>query len=141
VREWRQANAELLARLSAALQHRTLSLLVRDVFAARDHLQREFRNAERETHERQRELIAAAQAGDYLSAAGLAQALVPLKARTQAYQAAHHEIDALIHVSRVTPPPPTSCQEPLSSARWGPTQTALFASPEASTGKVIPLRK
>jgi hypothetical protein len=63
-----------------------------------------WRASESELVLHQRELVTAAERGDFIKASGLAVSLVTLKARVQAGQAVHHELDLLIKRSRVVRP-------------------------------------
>ena len=104
VAEWREVNGLLLKKLSEAADSPNTKKLVYDVFALRNEFQTLWRGSEAELVQQQRELIAAAERGDFIKATGLSVSLVTLKARVQAGQAAHHELDLLIKRSRVVRP-------------------------------------
>jgi hypothetical protein len=104
VSEWREINGLLLKRLSESADTPSTKKLVYDVFALRNEFQTLWRTSEGELVQLQRELVAAAERGDFIKAAGLSSTLVSLKARVQAGQAAHHELDLLIKRSRVVRP-------------------------------------
>jgi hypothetical protein len=127
--EWKLANLELLKRLSEAMEHANVKLAVRDVFAAREVFYTMWRDAEAEVAPRQRDLVFAAENGDFIRAAIIGGELVGLKARAQASQAAHHELDDLIRQSRLAYP---TMELPLP---------APDATKEAPLAKVIPLLK
>jgi hypothetical protein len=94
----------LLKKLSEAADSPSTKKLVYDVFALRNEFQTLWRTSEGELVRNQRELVSAAERGDFIKASGLAAILVTLKARVQAGQAAHHELDLLIKRSRVVRP-------------------------------------
>lgn len=104
VAEWRDINGILLKKLSEAADSPSTKKLVYDVFALRNEFQTLWRTSEGELVRNQRELVSAAERGDFIKASGLAALLVTLKARVQAGQAAHHELDLLIKRSRVVRP-------------------------------------
>jgi hypothetical protein len=104
VAEWREVNSLLLKKLSEAADSPSTKKLVYDVFALRNEFQTMWRSSEGELVRDQRELVAAAERGDFIKVSGLASRLVTLKARVQAGQAAHHELDLLIKRSRVVRP-------------------------------------
>lgn len=105
VLEWRQVNSELLRQLSMALSNPNIKALTADIFMLRDRFQTEWRMAEAEQHAKQKLLLSSGEKGDFIRAATLCRELVTLKARTQAAQAAYHEIEELLLQSKVTPPP------------------------------------
>jgi hypothetical protein len=104
VAEWREINGLLLRRLSEAADSPSTKKLVYDVFALRNEFQALWRTSESELVQQQRDLVSASERGDFIKATGLAASLVSLKARVQAGQAAHHELDLLIKRSRVVRP-------------------------------------
>jgi len=104
VAEWREINGLLLKRLSEAADTLSTKKIVYDVFALRNEFQSLWRTSESELVQLQRDLVSAAERGDFIKASALAITLVSLKARVQAGQAAHHELDLLIKRSRVVRP-------------------------------------
>ncbi len=104
VLEWREVNSLLLRKLSEAVESPNTKKLIYDVFALRNEFQTVWRTSESELVQSQRELIACAERGDFIRAASLSVNLVSLKARLQAGQAAHHELDMLIRRSKVVRP-------------------------------------
>jgi hypothetical protein len=104
VQEWREVNSLLLRKLSEAVESPNTKKLIYDVFALRNEFQTIWRTSESELVQSQRELIACAERGDFIRSASLAVSLVSLKARLQAGQAAHHELDMLIRRSKVVRP-------------------------------------
>ena len=104
VSEWRDVNSMLLKKLSESADSPSTKKLVYDVFALRNEFQTLWRTSESELVQQQTELIEASQRGDFIKASSLAVSLVSLKARVQAGQAAHHELDVLIRRSRVVRP-------------------------------------
>jgi len=104
VLEWREINGLLLRKLSEAAESPNTKKLIYDVFSLRNEFQTVWRTSESELVQSQRELIACAERGDFIRAASLSVNLVSLKARLQAGQAAHHELDMLIRRSKVIRP-------------------------------------
>ncbi len=104
VAEWREVNSLLLRKLTNAVESPSTKKVVHDIFAIRNDFQVMWRASESELVTQQRELVAAAERGDFIKASGVAVSLVSLKARVQAGQAAHHELDLLIKRSRVVRP-------------------------------------
>jgi hypothetical protein len=104
VSEWREVNSLLLKKLTEAVDSPSTKKVVHDIFAIRNDFQLMWRASEGELVTQQRELVAAAERGDFIRASSLAVSLVSLKARVQAGQAAHHELDLLIKRSRVVRP-------------------------------------
>lgn len=103
--EWRDVNAELTRKLSLLLSEANGRNLVRDVCLLRDRHLHDFEESQRELNRQQASLITASENGDYVRAATIAAELVSLKAKAQAAQAAHHELNSVIKASRVTEPP------------------------------------
>lgn len=128
--EWRQVNAELIRELSSVLelpQHREQ---ITRLFALRDRFQQEFRLSETEQHVQQRELLSAAESGDFVRSAVISQDLISKKARVQALQAAHHELEDLIVKSRLVPPTILLT-----------TESVMEISSPDNLARVIPLRR
>jgi hypothetical protein len=105
VAEWREINSLLLRKLTEAADSPNTKKLIYDVFALRNEFQTLWRGSESELVTSQRDLVACSERGDFIRAASLATSLVSLKARVQAGQAVHHELDQLIRKSRVVRPP------------------------------------
>lgn len=152
VSEWREINGLLLKKLSEAADSPNAKKLVYDVFALRNEFQTLWRTSEGELVRLQRELVAAAERGDFIKASGLATTLVSLKARVQAGQAAHHELDLLIKRSRVVRPAAELSEEGatvLSTIELLDEQTLAeeaahapeVAKAAVGAGKVIPLKR
>lgn len=155
VAEWREINSLLLRKLTESADSPSTKKLVYDVFALRSEFQSLWRTSESEMVQLQRELISSAERGDFIKASGLAVSLVSLKARVQAGQAAHHELDLLIKRSRVVRPAAELSEEGatvLSTIELLDEQSVeesqrvvaeSFARPKlaAGAGKVIPLKR
>lgn len=144
--EWREVNAELVRRLGAALETPDHRRLVANVCVLRDQLNSEFRSAEGEMRTRQRELIVAAEHSDFIRAGNLSRELVLLKARTQASQAAHHELEVVLKRSKVSEGLQSEDSAPieLSSEQVVPPKEESTSKPRDAApqvAKVIPLRK
>jgi hypothetical protein len=127
--EWQQVNAELVRMLGTALGHPQARRITQEVFAIRDRLLHEVENEELQLGEKQRELVAASERGDFVRAAVLSRELVVLKARMQASQAAHHELQQVIERSNVV-------EQPIEL-----TAERVVPEPEVMRAKVIPIRK
>jgi hypothetical protein len=111
VAEWREINGLLLRKLTEAIDSPNAKKLVYDVFALRNEFHSLWRTSEGELVASQRELVSCAERGDFIKATSLSTLLVSLKARVQAGQAAHHELDTLIKKSRVVRPPEELSEE------------------------------
>lgn len=139
ISEWRRVNAELLKELGAALDQTTQKRMVNEVFGIRDQFYGEWKLSEADLHLKHRQLLECVENSDFIRASLLARELVALKARAQACQAAHHEVQELIHRSRVSQPalenPPLSVEKEASS------EEVSEVKEEIRVARVIPLRK
>ncbi len=127
--EWKEINSDLLKQLSLALDMPNARQLAASACLLRDHFYSIWRLSESELQIRHGELISAAENSDYMRAASLSRELVVLKARGQAAQAAHHEIDSVISKSKVSVAPVELSKE----------REVLTPAPKLA--KVIPLRR
>lgn len=151
VAEWREVNGLLLRKLTEAAEAANTKKIIYDVFALRNEFQTLWRTTEAELVQCQKELIASAESGDFIRAATLATSLVSLKARLQAGQAAHHELDLLIKRSKVVRPAAELTEESatlLSTLELLDEQVIKepVSKPEplravGGGGKVIPLKR
>lgn len=132
VQQWKEVNADLLKQISAAMDSPNSRALVADIFTLRDRFYATWRSAEAEVHVKRKELLSAAENNDFIKAAVLGRDLVLLKAREQAAQAAHHEIQEVLTRSRVAQPTIELSQEHIVPE---PEQM-----PERHVAKIIPLR-
>jgi hypothetical protein len=149
--EWRTINAELVRKLSLLVEGPQSKKIVADVLALRDQLYGDFRMAEAELRSRQQELMSAAENGDFIKAALLSRDLVVVKARAQATQAAHHELDAVIKKSKiqVTSQGETSRsteefmrqQQTTGHESQADARREEVSTPQPSLAKVIQLRR
>ncbi len=150
VAQWREVNGLLLRKLTEAADSANTKKIIYDVFALRSEFQTLWRTTEAELVQSQKELIASSESGDFIRAATLATSLVSLKARLQAGQAAHHELDILIKRSKVVRPAAELSEESatvLSTLELLDDQ--VVQEPEkpvpvrmvAGAGKVIPLKR
>ena len=150
VAQWREVNGLLLRKLTEAAESAHTKKIIYDVFALRSEFQTLWRTTEAELVQSQKELIASSESGDFIRAATLATSLVSLKARLQAGQAAHHELDILIKRSKVVRPAAELSEESatvLSTLELLDDQ--VVQEPEkpvpvrmvAGVGKVIPLKR
>ena len=132
VAEWRQINADLYKELADAIEQSNGRKLSALIFTLRDQYYARWRSGEGSMVSKQRELLNAAENSDFIRAALLSRELVSLKARVQAVQAAHHELDDVIRQSRLAEPELVPADpEPIEL----PEQAAV---PQA---KIIPIRK
>jgi hypothetical protein len=158
VAEWREVNSLLLRKLTESAESPSTKKLVHDIFSLRNEFQAMWRTSESELVTQQRELVSAAERGDFIKASSLSTQLVSLKARVQAGQAVHHELDLLIKRSRVVRPAAELSEENatvLSTIELLDEQSVAGHSSGADTvrptlmpikmavgaGKVIPLKR
>lgn len=151
VGEWREINGLLLRKLTEAAEAANTKKIIYDVFALRSEFQTLWRSTEAELVQAQKDLVTCAESGDFIRAATLATSLVSLKARLQAGQAAHHELDLLIKRSKVVRPAAELTEESatvLSTLELLDDQviTEPVSKPEplrvaVGGGKVIPLKR
>ncbi len=152
--EWRVVNGFLIKQLSLALDNPHPRALASQVFSLRRHFWDEFRGAESELHTRQKELVVVSEKGDFVRAAIVSRTLVALKARLQAAQAAHHELDDLIQKSRLSDVPIALTDDQVvnehnhgarSAVNSGEVAESDSRSQRSGEGipsaKIIPLRK
>lgn len=151
VAQWREVNGNLLKKLIEAGEAGNTKKTIYQVFALRGEFQTICRTTEAELVLAQKELVASSESGDFIRAATLAHMLVTLKARLQAGQAAHHELDLLIKRSKVVRPAAELTEENatvLSTLELLDEQ--VISEPEKESpvrmvagggGKVIPLKK
>ena len=104
IAEWKNINSELLQQLSTVLEIRNTKKVVSELFTLRDRFYSDWRMSEAEMHSRQKSLLRSAEQGDFIKAAHLSRELVSLKARVQATQAAHHELQELVDQSKAAQP-------------------------------------
>ena len=144
VNEWRRVNSELLKELGNALEHANQKRIISETFSIRDQFYGEWKMAEADLHRKQRQLLECSENGDFIKASLLAKELVMLKARVQACQAAHHEVQEVLSRSRVAQPATEelpfkpSAPEPLEEAK---PEAPAEPREEIRVAKVIPLRK
>jgi hypothetical protein len=157
VAEWREVNSLLLKKLTDSIESASTKKIVHDIFALRNEFQTLWRTSESELVIHQRELVAAAERGDFIKASTLSISLVSLKARVQAGQAAHHELDLLIKRSRIVRPAAELSEENatvlstielLDEQLVSDVAASVLAKPRSApekiavgAGKVIPLKR
>ena len=135
VNEWREVNSELLRNLSTILDSPSNKGLAASVIAIRDRFYHEWRMAEGDMHKKHKELLRHAESGDFLRVVNLGTELASLKARVQALQAAHHEVQEVVHRSHVSQPA-------IELARQAPLpEPKKESSPIQRNAKVSPLRQ
>ena len=130
VQEWREVNSELTRKLEISMQNINARQLARDVFSLRDCFYCDWRTAEAELHQAHKDLISAAESGDFIKAAHVSLRLVALKARVQACQAGHHELQSVIDQGKVSQPAIELSDEQIVPAE---------AEQPSRRAKVIPL--
>ncbi|MCO6429701.1 MAG: hypothetical protein J5J00_02490 [Deltaproteobacteria bacterium] len=141
-KEWRNITSELLKDLSSAIERgASQKQLVSDMYFLRDKYNSHWRSLESEMHFKQRELIGSAENGDFVRAALVANDLVLMKARMQAAQAAHHELQEVITRSKVTQPTIELAPDDMLSAADEQPAMGKDRAIEIPIAKVIPLRK
>lgn len=94
LREWGDVNFKLSQSLSTAIESR--SALSTVLVSVGELFYRNWRESQTELVRKQRELLRCVESTDFIRASRLATELIVLKARCQACQAAHHELDRLI---------------------------------------------
>jgi hypothetical protein len=158
VAEWREVNSLLLRKLTESAESPSTKKLVHDIFSLRNEFQAMWRTSESELVTQQRELVSGAERGDFIKASSLSTQLVSLKARVQAGQAAHHELDLLIKRSRVVRPATELSEESAtvlstielldeqsvadySSGADAVRPTLMPIKMAVGAGKVIPLKR
>ncbi len=125
---WREINSELLRELQRSLEQANLKKIITDVFSLRDRFLARWRCGEADLHIKQKDLIYAAENGDFVKSALLSTELLVLKATVQACEAVTHELNDLLGSSRPSAIELTRQQEvPLQS--------------EPRRARVIPLPK
>lgn len=133
VREWKRVNSDLVQNLTTAMDSPNMKQLSVDVFSLRERFHAEWRQAEADMRQKQRELLSAAEHGDFIKSAILSNELVILKARTQACQAAHHELSDAVRQSRLAEPT-------IELSSDNVIEDSEDEIPEPRQAKVIPLR-
>lgn len=144
VAPWREVNAELLRELSAAFDNPNTRALTGAILALRDRFYGDWRRIEAELRLKQQELVSAAEHGDFIKAAHLSRDLIVCKAREQAAQAAHHELQDVVKRSKLSQPTiELSSDRAIEPEGNEPAaELDLFAGQPMRVGaKIIPLRK
>ncbi len=90
---WRLVNAELVKQLTSLLDGPHTRQLPMQVAHLRDRFLAEFREAETALNQRHREVVVAAERGDFIRTALVSRTLVATKARSQAASAACSELE------------------------------------------------
>lgn len=94
--QWQAINTDLQRQLGTILDRPHTRLLSNETVGIRDHFYGLWRSYEAELRTTQNDLGEAAARGDFVKAAVLAKSAVILKAREQAAEAAHHEIQIIV---------------------------------------------
>lgn len=146
VQQWRDVNADLLRSLSAVVEAPGNKGLAASVYAIRDRYYHEWRMSESELHRKHKDLVTSAEAGDFLKVANLGAELTRHKARVQALQAVHHELQEVISRSHVSQPHIELATIELEDATdagadIAASQEMASPSPIQRQAKIIPLRQ
>ena len=136
--EWKSITADLLRELNTALElSRSVRELSQHVHSIRDRFNSQWRALEAELHPRQRELISAAEGGDFVKSSLISAELVSLKARMQAAQAAHHELQDVLKRSKLA----NSTIELSGADALEDRDDSAAGEISNPVAKVIPIRK
>jgi hypothetical protein len=93
---WRSVNAELIRELTVLLDAPHSRHIANQVVVLRDRFLAQYRDSETALNRRHREVINAAERGDFIRTAVVSRALVGLKASSQAAFAAFSELDEVV---------------------------------------------
>ncbi len=104
IQQWKNINSDLMEKLGTVLAEPNFRQVASLVFTLRDRYYADWRGSESSLHQKCGELILLSQQGDFVRAAGLARDLVIIKARTEACQAAYHEIESVLSRSKIVKP-------------------------------------
>lgn len=140
VAEWREVNSDLLKSLTIILDAPGNKSLAASVIAVRDRFYHEWRMAEGDLHKKHKELLRHSESGDFIRVVSLGTALATLKARVQALQAAHHEIQEVVNRSHVSHPPIELAEGVVLPEVLVP-EKSLDTNPIQRNAKVIQLRQ
>ncbi len=129
--EWREVTGELLEKLVPCIEETNVARASQLALVLRDGFNEKWRSSEAAVHIKQKDLVRAADRGDFVKAAILSQELVRLRAQQQASQAAYNELCSVLSRSRY---------------RSDNSLTHEFSVPEPSqevhlASNVIPLRR
>lgn len=127
--EWREISSILLQGLASAMELPSNKRIVTEIFALRDRFYSMYHSAEIDMRLLKKELNHAVESDQFAKAANLSIRLISLKARVQAAQSAHHELQELIENSHVVQPTIEL------------THTEVTEAPAKQVAKVIPLRR
>jgi hypothetical protein len=141
--QWREVNSDLLRELSSALDNPNTRALTGAVLGLRDRFYADWRRVESELRVKQHELVSVSEQGDFIKAAHLSRDLIVLKAREQAAQAAHHELQDVVKRSRLAQPTiELSSDRAIADDKDQSDSLDLFSGQPIRVGaKIIPLRK
>ncbi len=136
VQAWKEINEELTRQLTNILNAPHSRQLAADIYSLRDRFYNEWRMTESETHLKHKSLTQAVEHSDFIKAAQLSRELVVHKAKVQALQAVHHEIQGVISQSHVSN---SAIELDVSQELILPeTETP---NPIVRVARVIPMRK
>lgn len=136
--QWKDITADLLKDLSTAVQkNQSVKNLSATIFSIRDKFNSTWRAVESEMHLKHKELVAAAESGDFIKAATIGTNLVSLKARFQASQAAHHELEELIKSCHYAHDPIELTNPMALESREGESRGGEIIETESSAEKSV----
>jgi len=142
VYEWREVNADLLRQLSSIVENANPKKMVNEVYSLRDRFYNDWRMSESEMHQKHKQLLYVSEQADFVRAANLAKELASLKARVQALQAVHHEVQEVINQSQLQQPAIALREVDVEyQAESSEKSQEKQANPILRQAKVIPLRK
>ena len=130
VREWREVNSELSKELAMALEFPSQRRVAGVIVHLKDRFLDALRSGEAQVAQQQRDLVRAAEHGDFVKSAILSADLIRAKARVQATQAAHHELEDILRQSKITVASEPSAQQAIELAEELPPRA-----------KIIPIRR
>ncbi len=93
---WQAINSQLQRELIAVLENPNYKILPSNLRSIRDRYFNDWRTAQTEVRSGQKELVTAAERGDFVRTAVLSQKLIQFKAREQACHAVVHELEQVV---------------------------------------------
>ncbi len=139
VQQWKEVTRDLLQKITPLLTISNNRKLVIEFYGIRDQFYNEWRLLQADLHTRQLELEAAAEGGEFVKCVNLSVDLVSLKARMQACQAAHNELQRIIENSKVSSPTAQEIESQRIEEEEEVAEEAPHYDPDDSN--VIPLRR
>lgn len=141
VQQWREVTKDLLEKITPLLTVSSNRKLVIEFYGVRDQFYNEWRLLQADLHTRQLDLEAAAESGEFIKCVNLSVELVALKARMQACQAAHNELQRIIDNSKVSSPSRREIELSKQTLVEGEEIEENFPKYDPDDSNVIPLRR